>query len=149
MALTLRRLLFAAVLLIAAPAIAVPVGYGFDSGFIQVSAVRSSDNSLVWAGTLNLGGNGANNYVIWDSTGTPTGFGLGTINDFQFVTDPNQGPFATVQTWGPFNMFSVDSATISAAPGFATILPWRFRSIGGSLGRTSLRFRLISTASSP
>ena len=63
-----RRLLLSAVLLavmaIGAPAIAVSVGYGFDSGFVQVSARRSSDNSLVFAETLQLGGTGANSFVI-------------------------------------------------------------------------------------
>lgn len=120
---TLWRLLASAMLFAAVPALAVPVGYGFDSGFVNVTAVRTSDNSLVFSETLLLGQTSSgSSFVIWDTFGTPSGFGQGTIDDIVIETAPNQGPFTLIQPYGPFDTVSIDSISIVASPTFSTTI---------------------------
>ena len=80
--------LWLAILLVPAlPAFSVSVTYGFESGFVSVHAVRSDDQSLVFSETLPIDGS----TVVWDSTGTPTGVGIGTLDDF-IITVTTAGP---------------------------------------------------------
>jgi hypothetical protein len=114
-------LLIVGVLFAASPTFAVEFGYGFDSGFVTVSARRTSDNSLVFSETLLLGQSApGSSYVEWDNAGVPTSFGLGTITDLVIQTQANQGPYTLLQPYGPFDTVSVDAVTIAAGGGFAT-----------------------------
>ena len=111
-----RQLCAAAVLFLALPAFSAPVTYGFESGFINVQAVRSDDQSLVFSETLPIDGSS----VVWDSTGTPTGFGIGTLEDF-FITAPSAGPFSLLQPYGSHDTVTVESVAISPSPGYGTL----------------------------
>ena len=109
--------LWVAILLVPAlPAFSVPVTYGFESGFISVQAVRSDDQSLVFSETLPIDGS----TVVWDSTGTPTGFGIGTLDDF-LITVPTSGPYSLLQPYGNHDQVTVESVTVSPASGYGTL----------------------------
>ena len=109
--------LWVALLLVPAlPAFSVPVTYGFESGFVSVQAVRSDDQSLVFSETLPIDGS----TVVWDSSGVPTGFGIGTLDDF-LITVPTAGPFSLLQPYGSHDQVTVESVTISPAPGYGTL----------------------------
>ena len=111
-----RQLCAAAALFAALPAFSAPVTYGFESGFINVQAVRSDDQSLVFSETLPIDGSS----VVWDSTGTPTGFGIGTLDDF-FITAPSAGPFSLLQPYGSHDTVTVESVEISPSAGYGTL----------------------------
>lgn len=101
---------------LAGPASAIPVTYGFESGFISVQAVRSDDNSLVFDQTLPISGT----TVVWDSAGIPTGFGFGTLDDFM-ITVPTAGPYTLVQNFGLHDTVVVESVLITPALGYSTL----------------------------
>lgn len=111
-----HQLCAAAALLVALPAFSAPVTYGFESGFINVQAVRSDDQSLVFSETLPVNGS----TVVWDSTGIPTGFGIGTLDDF-LITVPAAGPFSLIQAYGSHDLVTVESVTISPSVGYGTL----------------------------
>lgn len=105
-----------ALLLMASPAWSAPVTYGFESGFVNVQAVRSDDNSLVFDETLPISGT----TVVWDSAGLPTGFGVGTLDDLEIVL-PTSGPYTLLQNYGSHDTVTVESVVISPAPGYSTL----------------------------
>ncbi|MFP6638922.1 MAG: PEP-CTERM sorting domain-containing protein, partial [Myxococcota bacterium] len=82
----------------------------------SVQAVRSDDNSLVFDETLPISGT----TVVWDSDGIPTGFGLGTLDDFE-ITLPTSGPYTLLQNYGSHDTVTVESVIISPAPGYSTL----------------------------
>ena len=118
---SLRMLLLVSVaLLIAIPASAVPIIYGYTAGSITVQARQSTDNALVFDETLALS---SDSFLVWDSFGTP-GFGVpGTIDDLLLRAAPNQGPFSTLTQYGPFDQITIVSADIvpDLATGFTTL----------------------------
>jgi hypothetical protein len=115
----LRQLVFAAILLLAAPALAAPVNYNLDIGSITVEARRSDSNELVFNETLDLG---IGSYVVWDSAGVPaSGFG-GTLDDFNLQLAPGQGAFSLLQPYGPFDMVTVETGTITPGTSYSTLL---------------------------
>ncbi len=115
----LRVLLSVAVLAIAAPALAAPVNYNYDSGNIQIQAFRTDTNALVFDETLDLA---PTSFMVFDPVGTPTSFGLGTLDDFSLAIEPNQGPFSLVSPFGPFDMVTIETGTIAPAPGYSTLV---------------------------
>lgn len=121
----IRFLLVAAFVFASVPATAAPITYGWTSGSIHVQARQSSDNALIVDETLQLG---ANSFINWDPTGTPTVFGVGTITDFLISLAPNQGLFDTLAPWGPWDQFNVETGDIFNGPSFQTTL-----SFGGSV----------------
>ncbi len=126
----LRFLLVAAFLFVSVPASAAPITYGWTSGTITVQGRQFSDNPLIVDETLQLG---ANSFLNWDPTGTPTGFGVGTITDFLMSLSPNQGLFMTLQDWGPWDQFNVETGDIFNGPLFETVV-----SFGGSVSTTGI-----------
>ena len=121
----LRAVLAAAVLLAATPALSVPITYGLDTvgggSNIQIQAFNSLTTELVFDQTLTLA---VGSFVTWDSAGVPTGFGSGTLDDFSLVVTPNQGPYPLVNPFGPFNMVTIESASIAPdfGAGYATVV---------------------------
>jgi hypothetical protein len=106
-------------LLVASQSFAAPVVYGFESGFVNVQAVRVDDQSLVWDETLALDSPGGSSFVEFDSAGTPTQFGTATIDDFLFSV-PTQGPFSLLQPYGVHDMFTIESVLLTPGIGFVT-----------------------------
>ncbi|MGH0031605.1 MAG: PEP-CTERM sorting domain-containing protein [Myxococcota bacterium] len=104
-------------LLLAAPALAAPVNYNFDSGNIQIQAFRTDTNALVFDETLDMA---ATSFMVFDPAGTP-GFGAGTLDDFTISTVANQGPFSLVSPFGPYDMVTVETGNISPDAGYATV----------------------------
>lgn len=116
-----RSLVGLAVLLFALPAAAVPVTYGASGvSTITVQARQSSDNALVFDETLLLS---TNSFVVWDAAGVPGFGGPGTMDDLLLDLVPNQGAFETLIPYGPFDMITIESATISPdlTAGYGTI----------------------------
>jgi hypothetical protein len=118
-----KLLLLAAVLLLAAPAFAAPVNYNLDTGNIQVQAFNSVTNALVFDETLTLS---TNSFLVFDPTGVPTVFGLGTLDDFSFEIDPNQGPYTLSDPFGPYENITIESASIAPGAGYANLITTSF-----------------------
>ncbi len=123
---SLRMLLLVTVvvpllLVLAMPAGAAPVTYGFTAGNITVQARQTSDNALVFDETLAMN---TDSFVVWDAAGTPGFGGPGTIDDLLLRTTLGQGPFATLIPYGPFDQVTVLSADIrpDLGAGFSTLL---------------------------
>lgn len=106
----------AVLLLMTSPAWSAPVLYGFESGFVNVQAVRSDDHSLVFDETLPISGTS----VTWDSAGTPTGFGVGSLDDFEIILGTS-GPYQLVQNYGSHDTVVVESVSITPAAGYGTL----------------------------
>ena len=75
----------------------------------MVQARQTSDDALIFDETLTMS---TDSFVIWDPAGVPTTFGTGTMDDFLLRTVPNQGPFNTLQDYGPYNMITVNQGDI-------------------------------------
>ena len=104
----MRRLAlgFVLSLLVANPALAAPITMFFSSGSADVTATRTSDNSLVVdIQDLALGGL----YVTFDADAP-------SLMDFS-ITVPMSGAISTLQPWGGFDTFVIESASIT--PGAA------------------------------
>jgi len=144
--LTLKRLIrlslaSAAALVLAAPALAVPVTYGATGGFIQVVATQGLDNAIVFDQTLDLS---TDSFLTYDAAGVPTTFGSGTIDDFLLRTIPNQGGFATEIPYGPYDTVEVVMADIfpDLVAGYATLI-----NFGGSFQSSSVAIDATYNAS--
>ena len=110
----------AGLLLISSSAGAVPVTYGYTAGSITVQARQSSDNALVFDETLALS---TDSFVDWDAAGVPGFGGPGTIPDSLLRVEPNQGPFATLIPYGPFDQVTIVSGDVipDFGAGYATL----------------------------
>ena len=115
--LVLRLSVATSLLLLATPVWSAPVTYGFESGFVNVQAVRSDDNSLVFDETLPISGT----TVVWDSDGLPTGFGVGTLDDFEIII-ATSGPYSLLQNYGLHDTVTVESVTISPGLLYSTLV---------------------------
>jgi hypothetical protein len=116
MTFALRSLLVAAVLLIALPAVAIPVNYNLDIGDMVVQARRSDNNELVFSERLDLG---AGSFMQWDSAAIAPGGG-GSLTDFALVLAPGQGAFSTLLPYGPFSEVTVETGAITAGGAYST-----------------------------
>jgi hypothetical protein len=113
----LRLSVVTSLLLLATPVWSAPVSYGFESGFVNVQAVRSDDNSLVFDETLPISGT----TVVWDANGLPTGFGSGTLDDLEIII-PASGPYSLLQNYGAHDSVTVESVTISPGALYSTLV---------------------------
>ena len=96
-------------LAISTPALAAPIVYFFDSGSAAVTATRTSDLSLVVDTTIGLDGV----FVTFDAV-------LGELTDFS-ITAPLSGAIPMLQTWGGFDTFVVESASIVPGGTYSSI----------------------------
>ena len=117
--LRIKLSLLAALLLLATPAYAVPVNYNLDTGNIQVQAFNTLTDALVFDETLTLS---TDSFLVFDPVGTPTIFGLGTLDDFSFEIDPNQGPFTLGDPFGPYEQVTIEMASIEPGSGYANLI---------------------------
>jgi hypothetical protein len=120
---TSKLLLLTAVLLLTAPAFAAPVNYNLDTGNIQVQAFNTVTNALVFDETLTLS---VNSFMVFDPTGSPTVFGTGTLDDFNFEIDPNQGPYTLSDPFGPYELITIESASITPGVGYQNLITTSF-----------------------
>jgi len=94
---------------ISAPAIAAPIQYFFDSGSAKVTATRTSDASSVVDTTISLDGV----FVTFDAA-------LGELIDFS-ITAPLSGAIPMLQSYGGFDTFVVESASIVPGGTYSSI----------------------------
>ena len=102
-------------------AVAAPITYGFESGFIHVYAERVGDNALVWEETFALNGT----EIVFDPTGTPSGFGTGSVDEI-ILSAGLSGPYETLIPYGPYDEFYIESVTISPGDGYTTLFSLPF-----------------------
>ena len=114
--LILRLTIATSLLALTGPAWSAPVTYNFESGFANVQGVRTDNQNLVIDETLPISGT----QIVWDSLGTPTGFGMGTLDDL-VITLPASGPYTLLENYGSFDTMTVDSIVITTASGYSTL----------------------------
>lgn len=119
----LRVLLLVGVLFVSIPAMAVPVTYGLTIGTITIQANQTSDNALIFNQTLSLS---TNSFVVWDQFGVPAAGVGGTMEDFllDVVSTGSPHPLESGQTYGPFDLITIESGVIQPdfLAGFSTLL---------------------------
>ena len=114
--LILRLTIATSLLALTGPAWSAPVTYNFESGFANVQGVRTDNQNLVIDETLPISGT----QIVWDSLGTPTGFGVGTLDDL-VITLLASGPYSLLENYGSFDTMTVDSIVITTASGYSTL----------------------------
>ena len=114
--LILRLTIATSLLALTGPAWSAPVTYNFESGFANVQGVRTDNQNLVIDETLPISGT----QIVWDSLGTPTGFGVGTLDDL-VITLLASGPYSLLENYGSFDTMTVDSVVITTASGYSTL----------------------------
>jgi len=123
------------------PSSAAGTTHGHESGYVSITAKRSSDQAVVWQGTLTLDGS----VLDFDASGTPSQFGTGTIEDFSLVGGA-QEPFTLLQPYGGHDEVTVESLIIKSGAGFATSLGFPIGPNRWSLTASPIEFSVTYSA---
>jgi len=83
--------------------------FSFGSGSAQITVTRTSDNSQVAAFNVALDGD----FIEFDTVG-------GTLDDL-LITTGASGPVTMDQVWGGFDIFQIESASISPGIGYSSL----------------------------